>query len=648
MQLTQRLLLASAAALLASAQLFPQAAPAGDDPAKLIETLKSPDASLFQKAKACQRLAVVGTKEAVPVLAGLLSDDKLAHYARYGLEPLPDPSVDDALRDALGKLKGKLLAGAINSIGVRRDSKAVDALAKLAADRDSDVVGAAASSLGKIGTPEAAAVLRRALADTAGAARTVVAQSCLVCAEGLAARGQREEAVALYDAVRGAELPPHLPAAATRGSIVARGRAGVPLLLETLEEGDAASFAVALGLARELPGTEVTRALVSKLGGLPPARRALVIGALGGRGDPAAAAAVLEAAKDALAEVRLAAIHALPGLGDAAAVPVLLEAAAGGDADAAQGAQSALEGMRGKAVDDAVAAALEKAEGRLRIVAIELAGRRGVRSAVPALRKAADEADDAVRLAAVRSLGMTVGLEDASFLIARFVSPRAPQVAAAAEEALRAAAKRLADKDGLAAKLLEVLGAAPRETKVRVLSLLGAVGGSKALKAVAAVARDADEGLRGAATDVLGAWSSEDAAPELLGLVKGSKHGAERTRALRGFSRVVSGLRFPKEQRLALCKDALDAARDDEERKLLLGTLAAVPAMETFPLLIPYLSSASLKDDASAAVLTIAERIVRYQQAAVREPVKHALAATSREDLVRRAKRVLEQAGGGQ
>ena len=36
---------------------------------------------------------------AVPVLAGLLGDEKMAHYARYGLEPIPDASVDAALAE---------------------------------------------------------------------------------------------------------------------------------------------------------------------------------------------------------------------------------------------------------------------------------------------------------------------------------------------------------------------------------------------------------------------------------------------------------------------------------------------------------------------------------------------------------------------
>jgi HEAT repeat protein len=85
--------------------------------------------------------AEIGTKQAVPALAALLADPKLAHYARYGLEPIPDPSVDKALRDALGKIKGRPLVGVINSIGQRKDAEVADA---------------AAAALGRIsGTPAA-------------------------------------------------------------------------------------------------------------------------------------------------------------------------------------------------------------------------------------------------------------------------------------------------------------------------------------------------------------------------------------------------------------------------------------------------------------------------------------------------------------
>src|SRR5438093_379267 len=70
--------------------------------ASLITILQDPAASVYAKAKACQRLAVVGDKGAVPALAALLSDPELSHYARFGLEPIHDASADDALRTALG------------------------------------------------------------------------------------------------------------------------------------------------------------------------------------------------------------------------------------------------------------------------------------------------------------------------------------------------------------------------------------------------------------------------------------------------------------------------------------------------------------------------------------------------------------------
>ena len=53
-----------------------QAPPATGTETELLAVLQS-DAPLFDKAKACQQLAVIGTRESVPVLAQLLSDEQL-------------------------------------------------------------------------------------------------------------------------------------------------------------------------------------------------------------------------------------------------------------------------------------------------------------------------------------------------------------------------------------------------------------------------------------------------------------------------------------------------------------------------------------------------------------------------------------------
>src|SRR6056297_707023 len=67
--------------------------PGDPDPQAAIRVLTS-DAGVFEKAKACQRLAVVGDASAVPALAEWLADDRLATYARTALEQIPGPEAD--------------------------------------------------------------------------------------------------------------------------------------------------------------------------------------------------------------------------------------------------------------------------------------------------------------------------------------------------------------------------------------------------------------------------------------------------------------------------------------------------------------------------------------------------------------------------
>jgi HEAT repeat protein len=119
----------------------------------LIGILQDCQASLYAQAKACRRLAVVGDKRAVPALADLLDDPRLSHYARLALEAIPDSAAGLALRDALGKVEGKLLVGVINSLGQRRDTKAIEALAKLLRHDHVEVAQAAAAALARIRPP---------------------------------------------------------------------------------------------------------------------------------------------------------------------------------------------------------------------------------------------------------------------------------------------------------------------------------------------------------------------------------------------------------------------------------------------------------------------------------------------------------------
>jgi hypothetical protein len=191
------------------------------DTPQLVQILKDPAATEFQKAKACMRLAMVGTKEAVPALAAMLGAERLSDYARFGMAPIPDPSVDEALRGALKKLKGKFLVGVIDSIGQRKDAGSVEPLVKLMYDGDAEVAQAAATALGRIGDPRATEALQNALAKTKGQVRFAVASAGLVCAEGMLAKGERKQALAFYDTLSRMDVPKPIRLAAMHGTIAA-------------------------------------------------------------------------------------------------------------------------------------------------------------------------------------------------------------------------------------------------------------------------------------------------------------------------------------------------------------------------------------------------------------------------------------------
>ena len=191
------------------------------DSPQLVQILKDPAATVFQKDKACMRLAMVGTKEAVPALAALLGDPQFSHYARFGLVPIPDPSVDNALRGALKTLKGKLLVGVIDSIGQRKDAKAVEPLARMMYDADAEVAQAAAAALACISGPLATKALQDGLAKTKGPMRAAVAAAALVCAERLMAQGDRKGALALYDVLSRIGIPKTVRLAAMHSTIAA-------------------------------------------------------------------------------------------------------------------------------------------------------------------------------------------------------------------------------------------------------------------------------------------------------------------------------------------------------------------------------------------------------------------------------------------
>ena len=129
---------------------------------------------------------------------------------------IPIPSVDEAFRAALPKLKrpAEDRRHHIRS-ACARTPKALDALTKLIDDSDPQIAGAAAASVGMIGGMQAARALQAALGRTTPPVFPVVARACLLCAESLTA-SNRARSLELYKQLSGDNMPKPVRLAALR------------------------------------------------------------------------------------------------------------------------------------------------------------------------------------------------------------------------------------------------------------------------------------------------------------------------------------------------------------------------------------------------------------------------------------------------
>jgi len=618
-------------------RLSAQTVPSKADEDKLIAVIKSADATHKEKVDACRGLALIGTKKAVAPLAALLGDEKLSHMARYALEPIKDPAVDEAFRDALGKLKGMPLVGVIGSIGVRKDAKAVDALEKMLRDSDAEVAQAAARTLGNIGNSEAVKALQDELDNASGQNKLHVCEGLFRCAETAVAESRNQQAIEIYDRLRKMDAPHQIRGGAVRGAILARGSKGVEMLREYLRSDSYIMFSAACQTALEMPGHDVTQALASVLNQLSADNQILVIWTLAKRGDWTSIP-VMSDGDDKL--VRIAAIKAWPQIGDPSIVPLLMDLLDDNDSEISQAAEQALAAMPGEEADGAVMWLFNSYETASRLKALDLIGRRRMTSSVPALLKAAAEPDAEVRPVALKRVGELGSPADFSAVLALLVQFDAKQDLDAAEQALSA----IYSKTDYTSRLTSQLAIATPAQKGALLRVLGVIGGTDALNAVRQAAKDSNTQVSDAAIRVLCSWKTAEAAPDLLALAKNSPNQSRRTSALRGYINLIRDNKLSTEEKLTMSKEAFALTRRDEENKLWLGALSTVPAVEALSMAMKHLDNAATRDEAAFAAVAIGEQIANQKPHEVIEAMQKVLKATNNKNVNRRGRMVLNKA----
>jgi len=535
---------------------------------QLIAALKT-ELPRNDKVTLCHELGRVGTKDAIAPLAALLDNPELAHAARYGLEMIPEPAADEALREAAGRLKGLLLVGVLQSIGNRRDAGAVPLLTKFLGDADQAIVVAATTALGKIATPAAGEALKPMLGTSPSAAEAYLA--CAVAAQS------PKSALSLYGDILTAKgaVPKSVRMAAMRGQMLASGTDDMALWEAAIQSADADETDIALRTALAFPKSEtVTKSIAQMLGKLP-AKQSRLCEVLAERGDVAAEPELLALAKGGAndPENRLAAAAALTRLGRPSVLPILTELAAVENADISARARVLLVGFSGKEGDAAILVLLESTEANKRLMGITLAASGRVVAAVPKLLSLTGDADAKVSEASFKALGDLAGAPDVPALL---TIVERTSGADTATRALSAVCVRLAGA-GTEAALEPVgvaFGQAQGKVKHALLKALCAVGTAQALEmARTAAAQNTDAELKETAMRLVCEWKTREALPELEKIAQEAASERLKILALRGYVRLTMLEPVSQEDKEAALIRARGWAVRDDERTLIDATL---------------------------------------------------------------------------
>jgi HEAT repeat protein len=643
-------------------------AAATNDENQLIQVLQS-GTSLTEKDAVCARLKRIGTAKSIPALARLLADEQLSHSARYALESMPYPAAGRALIEALDQTTGPVKIGIISSLGYRRETKAVPALAKLlrpheagmpaqqSAAGDKSVVIAAATALGQIGGPRALGILQAATfkrpaatvsdaGDAKGEIQRAEVDALLRCANLLLSSGASTMARTVFEHLFQTEREDYVRQAAYRGLVLASGKHALPMMLEAIVGPPGPTQTAALQLVHEFKSAEATKAFVDALPKVSIPVQIALIGGLSQCDDPAAAPAIATFAGSSSPHVRLAALNALAALGDAATVPVLAEAAASRTGTEQAAARQSLVLLRRGDITGALLSQLKAGQPPVQVESARALGERGDPGAIPNLLQSARGGTDSARKAAFQALALLTDQPQAGALVELVVGANNATARAEAVDALNAAFQRIKAKRGQldAGLYLSALASSPTEAKAALLSISSSLAEPQVRAALRAAVGDPNPVVRTAAIRALCDTIDPELLPDVLRVARTDTDETLRALAIGGCRRLTSledGSKLSTKERLDVLQQMHHLRLNAEQKRVVLAGLAEIPELDALKLVEPWLEDGAVRNEAAQAAIKIAPGLAETEIAT--GVLNKALAASSDPDTRKSAEAALKQ-----
>jgi HEAT repeat protein len=585
--------------------------------------LLAPTSTFEARRFACKQLGIIGSSRALPALSGLLKSEETAGIACLALTTYPPGKADEILRAALPSAQGSARIQIINTLGDRRDAKAVTPLTQSAHDPDLAVAKAAIAALGKIGNQAAWKAITSCAKDTDPGLQTVLTEATVRYADALGGSGDRITATPIYEGLLAPSQPAYIRRAALDAVLRLDKDQGQQRVLQVLHGSDAALKPVAIARVRALQSKDASEVFAAELPNLSTREQVWMIDSLAARGDVAACTAIGNCLASPDATVRRAAISALDHMGDTWCVTLLARALdRSKDPEECRAVESALISLRGGAqTDRAMAAALEKSSGNSRATLISALARREGAAANRLLLAEAGQTDPAVAKAALRALARTVGDKEVASLLELLTSTRDAEVLAEAENAAAQVLARI-NQPARRSVLVRVALCSPQSVESRnaLLGLLPGCGDAAALDYLKAATADLDSRVRTAAVRALADWPDASAWDALAAIYRQPGTEALRGLALRGLVRLAGEENAHSDAKLVEhYRQLLAGAHGDADLRLILGALGGAAQPEALQFALPLLDNSGVRAEAEVAVKKIAAAIKAQHPKAAQE-----------------------------
>jgi HEAT repeat protein len=604
------------------------------DEGRLIQILQS-NASLTEKDAACAQLKIVGTSRCVPALAALLADEQLSHSARYALEPMQSAEAGRALVEALGRTKGGLRVGIINSVAAREESFAIPALIPLLRNADVQEASAAAYALGRIGGADALKALRSAARNSTGPLHSAEVDGLLTCADRMLRSSETSgNALAAFEQLDSTAESDRVRIAAFRGRVRASGNASLRLLLQALAGPDGPQQVAAIQLVHELPDPKTSQEVSQMLQQLSPNVQVALIAALAQRRDISVVPALTRLAGGGGPEVQLAIIGALDTLGDASSVGLLSSFAANGATPLQKAARQSLVDLHRGNITEALLQQLGTATPQVQAEAARALGARGDNTAVAKLLEVANNGNPSARKAALSALSLLADNSQLGALVELVVQAKDPASQAEATEALNAAYQRIQTQNGNpdVEPLVQSVEKANPAARAALLSVCGGINDPKVRSALRKALQDPDAQVYSSAAHALSDTTDIELLPDLLQLARSGRQDSARALAIDGGVRLVTQeetVKLSPAERVAALKSLLSAAGQTDQRRRVLAGLGEVPEMESLKLIESEIADPNVCNEAARALIKILPGLPGNQSETSEAALNKAIAAAT-------------------